>query len=102
MKQEPKASEAQRAILAWSDVDLAKCQEGDHVIPLTPEAYIEARRLTGIQLLDPCSFVAEPEAANAEAVRLLNSLHKTLKVSRFPWLEAYANVIFVIKTFKLT
>jgi len=101
MKRDSKAIDVKRVILAWSDVDLANCQNGDNVIALTPEAYITARHLTQIQLWDPCSFVREPEAATAEAVRLLNSLHKTLKVSRFPWLEAYANVIFVIKTFQL-
>jgi hypothetical protein len=101
MKRGSKPIEVKRVILAWSDVDLANCQKGDNVIALTPEAYITARHLTQIQLWDPCSFVREPEAATTEAVRLLKSLHKTLKVSRFPWLEAYANVIFVIKTFQL-
>src|ERR1700736_3220508 len=101
MKRGSKPIEVKRVILAWSDVDLANCQDGDNVIALTPEAYIAARHLTQIQLWDPCSFVCEGEAATTEAVRLLKSLHKTLKVSRFPWLEAYANVIFVIKTFQL-
>src|SRR5262249_16689520 len=91
----------QRVILAWSKVDLEGWRQGDAVVPLTPEAHVAAFRIPEAAVLDPKDYLGEPAGVVESATQVLNTLHETLKSSPFPWLEAYANIIFQIKLFQL-
>jgi len=91
----------QTILLAWSEQDVKAWKKGDRVIPLTAEAYISASKLGDANILDARDCIGQPQAVDEKATELLNSLHETLKSSQFPWLEAYANVIFEIKAFQL-
>src|SRR5262245_60919685 len=91
----------QRAILAWSEDDINGWREGDVVVPLSAEAHIAALRLPATTTLDPKPLIGDPAEIRASSCDVLNMLHENLKLSRFPWFEAYANVIFHTKVFQL-
>src|SRR5262249_24189849 len=90
----------QRVILAWSKVDLEGWRQGDAVVPLTAEAHVATFQMSAA-VLDPKDYLDEPAGVVDSATQLLNTLHEILKSSPFPWLEAYANIIFRIKAFQL-
>lgn len=69
------------------------------MVPLTAEAHIAASDMAGTEVIDPHFGLSEP--ITVDATRVVNDLHERLKTSEYPWLEAYANVIFSIKIFQL-
>jgi hypothetical protein len=89
----------QRVILAWSETDLCDWRKGDWVVPLTAEAHVAASDMAGNDVVDVHSALSK--AVTVNAIRVVNDLHERLKTSDYPWLEAYANVIFSIKIFQL-
>ncbi len=91
----------QRIVLVWTEADLAPWREGDYAVPLTAQAYVAIRHLDESRVLDAGDCIGEPDLVDGQATELLNGLHETLKSSRFPWFEAYANVIFETKAFQL-
>src|SRR5262245_7940938 len=91
----------QRIVLAWSSLDLEGWRHGDLIVALTAEAYVVGNGTSGAVLLDPKLILPASSDLHEEATQLVNILHESLKSSRFPWIEAYANVIFQAKTFQL-
>src|SRR5437867_6842532 len=92
---------SQRIVLACSSLDLEGWRGGDMIVPLTAEAYVVGHKMPGAVLLDPRLMLPASSDPKGEATQLVNILHESVKSSPFPWIEAYANVIFQIKMFQL-
>jgi hypothetical protein len=91
----------QRIVLAWSGLDLEGWRRGDLIVALTAEAYVAGRKIPDAVLLDPSSILRASSDPYNEATQFVDILHDTVKSSRLPWIEAYANVILQIKIFQL-
>ena len=95
------AVNCQRIVLVWTEADLIDWREGDYAVPLTAQGCVSAQQLEDDKVLDATDCVREPDLVDDQATELLNDLHETLKSSKSPWFEAYANVIFQTKAFQL-